>query len=569
MKGLWVPLLVVWLTGNVAAQQDWRQPLTESTSSNTLSSLDDTPLSTMQPFASGTLASGALQDSGTDNGPQPDEDAVDSTMTRQQTPDDQLKRPMAASIDSSKIKDLRDGGALTISLKPSNPNIPLEFVTGLVLGIPPNMDRRDLDYRTIYGKPFGDGVIKFMLSDADIEALQNQKLKYLFPKTDLGKYNSALLVHESTVPSAGTGSSDTTPIAPPSIRTQPAPLSDNSNNNDFVGPTQSPFSRLQGSGDPQPSPLSAPQIRTDGSFGANQTSTTPINDRVASRNTLGNERPSTPFRPAINQTPLAGDYQPPRRDLAQNAQQDQAQRQLAQSQQALAKLQAENARLKQEREQQSFLAQRQSAPLQPTGIGTSPISNPTPQPTPGPAQETQDQALARQALQQNAMMLKTIEDLRNQLSQANYRNSSDRFASNQLEPGPIQPASYRSQSDASTSQRTSAKIEMPAAQLAKNDLPLGNREAGTGVGQVGNGSRSLEGNRPTEANLAKNPSDTKRLSELEDELERTKGQMQMLLFLLAVFIFGTLFFGYLARGFYVRYGELGDELRETFSRSLS
>ena len=190
MKGILVPLLMLWMTGTVAGQQ---------ANSNV--------------FRSSVYR------------PQSQSDTQGSSVSQPQSDASKIK-PLDLSVSDEDIQGIRNGAELLSIIEPRDPNtqqlLPLGVVSGITLIHKKNLNKQ-LPIRKMTGEVDGNGKIKFGLDNWALSDLENSRLSFVFPLADRGKYDRVAFYYKATTavpgatPVAGSGSDFGSPPDSPGI----------------------------------------------------------------------------------------------------------------------------------------------------------------------------------------------------------------------------------------------------------------------------------------------------------------------------------------------------------------
>ena len=214
MKGIMVPLLMVMMTGIVVGQQQ---------DSNSFRS--------------------------TVYRPSPQNGGQGSTDFSSQLNKSDIK-PFDFAINDEKIRGIRGGGDLIAKIDPKdqdNKPLPLRVVSGITL-VHNNNQNANPPIRKMIGKDAGNGRLLIELDEWALADLKNNKLVYEIPAADRGRYNQVTFSYRSPKPAAVAKSG----FGPNSTGPKPDDMT-GSSRTQFGPPKQSPFSPL-----PLPGPEALP-----------------------------------------------------------------------------------------------------------------------------------------------------------------------------------------------------------------------------------------------------------------------------------------------------------------------
>ena len=563
MKGLWVPLLVLWLTWNVATQQEMHAQTTGSRPTIRTIRENDAPLLTSEPFAAIKTQVNDL-----DQGPQPDDSEIDSTTTRQQA-NDPKPLPISITVPPEKLTQLRDdpSQALVAPLSIDGGRIADRYISGVVVELSQNRGKKGLPYRKIVGEPFYDPqsqqqALRFGLTDDDMRALALNRLRFDIPESERGKYKKAFLFSASAVQNANSNQENS--LEPRSRVTEnfdltpvPGPAA---GDRDFMGPVadRSPFSQYSKSSTIEDPRSNSNSFERPSSMMSRMGNSKPPENRVASRsNGFDRERPVVDWQKKTNQLePLGGNYSPPAKTLRASQELD-YQRQIRELKNEMAKRNTTISRMNNElqridAENQDLINSRNQTPARRTPGVVTPENL-----TPAGNYSLIDRKIARENQDLQEQLFAREEELR-LLKQQELRRQ--RLAQNDAinQPGPIQKVGYQSTRDGLAVGRP--ELKTPVLPVGTNDLAAGgagitdSRDANGAISRIANGNTNIDAG--TNNNT-------------DNRVEATRGQMQMMMILLFISLAINVYLGLLARSFYARYSELGEELRETFARSVT
>lgn len=575
MNGMMVPLLILMMTGTVVGQHfgDSSQFRTQSspTSHSTGNQGNFSPAAKVQPS--------------------------------------QLA-PFELSVSNEDIQGLkRTGAVLSSKIEPRDPStgriLSPEVINGISLVHKNNLNR-ELPEREIKAENAGNGLIRFGLNDHDLLNLQNNKLSFSFDAADRGRFNAVQFYYKKPAqqsnfvrPSEDTGLPNFSPAnSRPSFAKTPS-------HNDLLPllPPPGPEELPGGIAFEGPvRPLSIPNSQPQRDFGFASTQPSPWSPE---------KRPES--NPAINKSsfklPPDRENQFPSRPGSQFN---------SDSESLLARTQRlereKQEREKQEQQQQwqraeqdrlARLAQQSQQPPYghaetPGWRDPQPRSTFTPQPT--RSTPTTDLSFEQQVAQRVSEIeqQKRINQYENELSartqliaereaqldkerrdmdyerymnglrtqptrsaQSDYVRPTGPVAGNHYPSGPVidppeRIASRNTRSFLGSGYANNAYGNSSQDRIANNTTPLPPRGIKDFAASVPGVAGNINGINPARLNNQEN------FSKNEQD-KRTQG---FVYFMLLCSLGLNIYLGWISRGFYVRYHELADELRETFTATL-
>ncbi len=487
-------------------------------------------------------------------------------------------KPFDLSVTDEQIQGIRDGGGLLSNIEPRDPTtgkrLPLRVISSITLVHENNLNRQ-LPTRNLYGMDAGTGKIEFELDDLALRELQTSKLMFEIPEADRGRFSQVAFYYRAPAsnPAQATGFGSSTGGPSSNDGSGSNPLT-------FGQPPQDSFGLL-----PLPGPEAVPgdvefvgpvmptsnQQLADANWsgGRNFGSVTPTNQVPDSNQATGWTIPQTSPR----QETLA-EYQ--NRIRMETLKQEQIAADL--KQQEMARMQrANDSRLSQ------FGTGGWPDPNQAgqTGPGSSVLVQPS---------LSEQQITDRLAFLQRQQEIKAYEqnlalreaELAKQKKEIEYQKFVDslrvnpnndsitRFptqtgpvpATNYQPVGPVleQPARYASNStDNNFGNAVLPTGQTPQSRQVDNSVkPLPAGGVGKFVASIpaGNGVGAVD--------LKQNIGNDNGLTQQKKE-KRSEG---FVYFMLLCSLGLNIYLGLISRGFYVRYNELADELRETFTATM-
>lgn len=534
MKGIMVPLLMLWMTGIVVGQQ---------ADSNVFQSTAYQPQQQNFGQGPGNLA------------PKIDPNDV---------------KPMNLLVSDEQISGIRNGSFLDSKINPVNGDgilLPLEVVSGITLAHEDNQGASP-DTRNMFGKNLGDGKLSIELDEWALADLKTKKLVFEIPEIDRGKYN-AVMFHYKRPNTGGLLGANSDPGANPKGPSQDdsfgaggVPFGPPNRNEvgqlllpgpeafpgstDFVGPVRSPQgfnnirpdvsvpinrppsnpnaagSRFSGESvslwnNRQPSGNASDfnqrmlQAKQDADeLKRRQLAANQMLDPARDRFTPTLPRTNLPANPSVNQ-PLSNQQIADRWAILEK------QRQLSAQEDDLKAWEASLARQKLELENKRFMDSFKNRD-----------ENTVPRIPAGPV-------ASRPSRGGNAST-----------------SPPDRWAS--LHPDDVIDRTLPSQRD--RQRNVSNQSPTPTGGISKFDARIGGFNNATS--DPTNPANQIAGKNPT------NPTDTQTQLEAR-KIKRTEG---FIYFMLLCSLGLNVYLGLISRGFYVRYNELADELRETFTATM-
>lgn len=533
MKGLMVPLLMLVMTGTVVGQQ------TDSTSFR----------STAYRQVPGSSAQGS------------------GDFSPRTNPSD--IKPFELTVTDEQIRGIRNGGGLLSKIEPRDQEtgqlLSLRVINSITLVHEKNANRK-LAERKMFGKNAGEGKIEIDLDDWALQDLENNKLVFDVPELDRGKFNQVAFYYKSpnlisksvqgngpdSTPGAESGTSNY-PFGQPKIGFLPLP-----------GPEALPGD-VEFEGPVMPSP----------------------NQQVASNNRPQSWNPNAnvPINPALSNQGSVND-QSSRWTIPQENPRKET---LAEYQNRIA-----IEKLKQERNEANLRQLAGSQPvnnslLDPVGVNGWPTTVPGTSLMNQPSL-TEQQIAERLAFLKRQQEIKTQEqnlaaresELARQKKEMDYQRYVDSLKANPMgdnvpqitrQTGPVpgtnvqpsgpvleRPARYASNNiDQNYGEAFGSTAQSPlSSRLSNPNMPAPSGGVGKFVASIPGGANSqvLDANQ-------KNSSDDALTQQTKDR--RSEG---VIYFMLLCSLGLNIYLGLISRGFYVRYNELADELRETFTATM-
>ncbi|MEL7496805.1 MAG: hypothetical protein AAFN77_04300 [Planctomycetota bacterium] len=605
MKGIMVPLLVLVTTGIVVGQQPLRPNKNESTSvEKNLSPVDSNREVVDVPVSRKTFASTAAQQQGLlrrpvpDDGPEEDTDGQppEFTTTRQQQGGETSKfRPLSVPVKTEHLEQILSDAekVLTVPVQyrssSTNQVVSKDFITGVILEHQDNSNRSGIGYVEIEGVPRYDfetekSVIRFELTDDQIRNMENNRLRYLFPDGDRGKYDVAEFVSKSAIDrargqnaNAGQNLRDT--IADTNLANTDRRFNDGGMTSipkpgpapgdlDFTGPTN-PFSRsnhrsndlvaqppASGNNEFSPGGNRTPMDRSRFIPGFNQRD---AQSRVSSLI----ERPTAGASNRQGNLPLAGNYPSPHSSGQLQREMTIAEREEYLRQQAALRIQKENEQLKADlaqMKQQNAQMRTASRTGEPFGNRRSDFEPPATQvnPTTGVSQN----------------VLNYIEKLESGIRERDqYIEDRDKIGrQQQMAANPVK-SGYIQDPLAAKQELRKVNYQRPATPALGIDGQLNATGPAARIADRDPGNPILDSqgklSELMKDRAGQNKEDQPKSNEEEVAPARTsQGQMQAMFMLFLLSLGLNIYLAVLSRSFYARYNELGEELRETFTRGV-
>ena len=546
------------------------------------------------------------------------------TVSNPDTSGQSLLKPLEISVPETAIRDLRSGKVLFSEIAPVsesgeqlNPNV----VNGVTL-YPEGKNLNLLSRKTVRGQGNGEGVLQFGLTNADLIALQNNQLSMEFGAAERGKYraikvfylDSAGSTQNSTAaqqPAVGLPARPTVrPTTRPTTRpTESSPFAfgrpNETANNSTQQPASNPYIPLPAPHEPGDLDFMGPTRPAAGAWGPpdRTTQNNPALLRPRENGFVNNRSDQNDNQlqnggwrfPDQNKNGFEEVRQNPRQEFVQDNRQEileankakwEAERlqreyeeEMARRQQAQQlqreKEEQEFAQWKWEREQQELLrskprTQYTSTHNFPTTIG----SRLTPE-------QQFDYNRAIFELEQRENLLISQQDSLNRkqtlLNNREYQLNLAQGAQQNRNNGYGQTQGGFNQGVNHTAAKSNGEISHPMHWYPPENIEARNQESSRDIarkaGYSDNGFRAPNRNDDSSSRVARNtksgissykasvagPGTTSSTTNRDDRVDG------FVLFLLLCSLGLNFYLAFIARGFYVRYHELADELRETFS----
>lgn len=425
-------------------------------------------------------------------------------------------KPFDLSVSDEQIQGIRNGGELVSKIDPRdklNKLLPVGVISGITLVHEKNLTKQ-LPVKKMIGQDAGNGMIKFALDDWALKDLENSKLSFEFSTLDRGRFNQVAFYYGGFLPLPG----------PESL---PGDV-------DFVGPVM---------------PARTPQVANNSGLGQwNPNATTPTNPAINHRGLGGNQgqvgnQPNGWTTPQENprQETLA---EMRSRILLERLKQEQAAQagEPRPTDPATHLLNPPSLTDQQIRERLAFLERQRQIKLQEDNLAAREAEL-----------ARQKQELANQRFV-DSLKVNRIDDITPQFT----RQTGPVPGTDYQPSGPVleRPARFASRNADDVTGNAFASGQTPTQRQTNNITPRP-------TGGVGKFVTSIPGTNKgaTDANL-----ETNRDSLTEQKKEkRTEG---FIYFMLLCSLGLNVYLGLISRGFYVRYNELADELRETFTATM-